>query len=151
MENLLIPPFLRVTAAAAAAAAGKEGIPVFWLTANVWMSCMVISDVSYFPRCESVREKVLFINTNTTSTDDKRIDLKANFKLLLCSTGKNDSALCQIISCTCRSSPTVVAALHHPSMLLCQHYSQHEIFHVLIKVLGLIWKLWTRIRMKLRT
>lgn len=49
MENLLIPPFLCVTAAAAAAAVGKEGIPVFWLTENVWMSCMVISDVSYFP------------------------------------------------------------------------------------------------------
>lgn len=86
------------------------------------MSCIVISDVSYFPRCESVRERVLFISVNTASTDDKRI-LKANFNQILLSIGKNDSALCRIISYTCMGSPTVVAVLHHPSMLSCQHYS----------------------------
>lgn len=55
MENLLIPPFLCVTAAAAAV--GKEGIPVFWLTANVWMSCIMISNVSYFPPMQKRQRK----------------------------------------------------------------------------------------------
>lgn len=86
------------------------------------MSCIVISNVSNVPRCESVRERVLFISINTASTDDKRI-LKANFNQILFSIGKNDSALCQIISYTCMGSPTVEAVLHHPSMLSCQHYS----------------------------
>lgn len=46
------------------------------------------------PPYESIRERVLFIRTNSTSTDGKRIYLKAN-----------DSALCRIISYTCTAPP----------------------------------------------
>lgn len=68
----------------------------------------------------------LFISTNAASTGDNRVDLKANLNQVLFETSAYASR--QYTSSTCSASPTGVAALRHPPLLTCQHYSEHKTF-----------------------